>query len=471
MRTLFTALAGSALCALIAALPAAGQGGPALAPLWQGTLDTGAMKLRIVLHFTAASGGGFTAALDSPDQGAMGLPVEEVRFDGRTLLLEMKRLRARYEGIMDGSGTQLSGQWKQGGASLPLKLTAVSSIQAPRRPQEPRPPFPYDTAEVSFPSLQPGVTLTGTLSLPRGRVRVPAVALLTGSGPQDRDETIFGHKPFLLLADALTRAGMAVLRFDDRGVGGSTAGPEGATSRDFARDALGAAAFLRGQPGVDPRAIGLLGHSEGGLIAVLAAAADPGIAFIVMLAGPGLPGAKLLELQSAAVLRSQGAGDDAVAAAVAANREIYAAALEEKDRNAAAARIRAILQGSGMAEAQADAQAAQILSPWFVFFLGYDPAPDLARLRIPVLALNGETDVQVPAGPNLAAIRAALQAGGNRLSRTMSLPGLNHLMQPSATGAVTEYAVLETTMDPAVPRTVSDWILALAGNGPAGETR
>jgi fermentation-respiration switch protein FrsA (DUF1100 family) len=462
MRVLGSLL-GSAALAAIAVLPSFGEGAPALAPTWEGVLDTGAMKLRMALHVAGGSGGALTATIDSLDQGAMGLPVDEVAFDGSRLHLGMKKLRAQYDAVLDTTGTELAGQWKQGGATLALRFKAVQAIAMPRRPQEPTPPFPYDAVDVAFPSRQAGVTLAGTLTTPRGSPRAPAVILLTGSGPQDRNETIFGHKPFLVLADHLTRAGIAVLRFDDRGVGGSSAGPEGATSRDFAEDAWGAIAFVRRQPTVDPGAIGLLGHSEGGLIATIAASSGPGVAFVVMLAGPGLSGAEILERQTADVMRSSGASEEQIASAVAVNRKIYAAALEEKDASAAAARIRSLLAESGIPESNREAQAAQVASPWFRFFLGYDPAPDIRKLGMPVLALNGEKDVQVAAGPNLDAIRKALEAGGNTDHETVVMPGLNHLFQKSATGAVSEYGTIEQTLDPAVLQKVSSWILAHAG--------
>jgi uncharacterized protein len=288
------------------------------------------------------------------------------------------------------------------------------------------------------------------------------VALLTGSGQQDRDEALLGHKPFLVLADALTRAGIAVLRFDDRGVGGSSAGPEGATSSDFADDALGALAFLRAEPRVDPAFVGLLGHSEGGLIADIAAARSPDVSFVVMLAGPGLPGAKLLELQTAAVLRSSGAAEDAVAAAVKTNREIYRIVTSETDPEKARAAIRGLLTERGVPQSAQEAQVSQVLGAWFRYFLVHDPAQELAKVRVPVLAVNGGTDVQVVAGPNLEAIRAALSAAGNKDFRVVELPGLNHLMQRSATGAVSEYVKIEQTMDPAALQLVSSWITAEA---------
>ena len=267
-----------------------------LAPTWQGTLDAGAMKLRLVLHVLQGEDGKLRATLDSIDQGANGLPVDVIRLEGDSLHLELPRLGARYVGGRHAGRTEMRGTWQQGGASLALSFKAVSVVEKLRRPQEPQPPLPYEAKEVTFSSLAPGVTLAGTLTLPRGVAKAPAVALITGSGPEDRDETVFGHKPFLVLADHLTRRGIAVLRFDDRGVGGSSAATPGATSRDLAADALGAIRCLAGRPEVDPARIGLLGHSEGAAIAVMAAVGSPDVRFVVMLAGAGLTGERVLEI-------------------------------------------------------------------------------------------------------------------------------------------------------------------------------
>jgi uncharacterized protein len=454
-----------ALFTALAVAPAGVSGAApeqAVAPTWQGTLDAGAMKLRLVLHVVQGEGGGLAATLDSIDQGAKGLKVDVIRLDGDKLHLELTPLGARYDGTLDASRTEMRGTWQQGGGSLPLTFKAVTVEEKLRRPQEPQPPLPYDAKEVTFPSLAPGVTLAGTLTLPRGAAKAPAVALITGSGPEDRDETVFGHKPFLVLADHLTRRGIAVLRFDDRGVGGSSPGAPGATTRDFSADALGAAAFLKSRPEVDATRIGLLGHSEGAAIAVMAAAGSPDVAFVAMLAGAGLTGERVLELQTEAVARTSGASEAQIASVLSVNRTVYAIVREDTNDASAGAKIRKALEGQGLPEAAVEAQLKTVLSPWFRFFLTYDPATDIAKLRVPVLALTGDKDVQVVAKPNLDAIRSALERAGHKEHTVVALPGLNHLLQECKTGAIAEYSAIEQTMAPKALEMVGDWILARA---------
>jgi pimeloyl-ACP methyl ester carboxylesterase len=309
------------------------------------------------------------------------------------------------------------------------------------------------------------------------------VLLITGSGPQDRDETIFGHKPFLVLADYLTRRGIAVLRVDDRGVGGSSGSTSKSTTADFADDVLAGVAFLKGRPEVNAAEIGLIGHSEGGVIAPLVASRSRDIAFIVLLAGTGLPGDQILSLQAAAILKLAGADAELLARQRALQERIFTLVRQEKDNAAAEKKIRAVLEEalarmkkedktgalqslSGLSSADAQVQAA--LSPWFRHFLDYDPRPALRKVTCPVLALNGDKDVQVPAKVNLKAIADALKEAGNKDVTTQELPNLNHLFQTCKTGAVTEYAALEETIAPAALEMIAQWI-AERTRGKAGK--
>jgi hypothetical protein len=299
------------------------------------------------------------------------------------------------------------------------------------------------------------------------------VVLVSGSGQQNRDEEIFGHKPFLVLADALTRAGIAVLRYDDRGVGGSGGGETlpTATSRDFAGDAAYALRFLMERPYVDRDRTGLVGHSEGALIAAMIAGSveevptgaeplpiDVDPAFVVMLAGNGVPGDELLMLQSAAVLRAAGASEDAVQQAARANRRLYDIVLADIPREEAAEQIAQIMGELGMNEDQIHAQQQQLLAPWFEFFLRYDPEEAVRRIDVPVLALVGELDVQVPPEQNIPALRDALEAAPTNDYAVRELEGLNHLLQPAQTGGVDEYAKIETTIAPEALDLMSGWI-------------
>jgi hypothetical protein len=287
------------------------------------------------------------------------------------------------------------------------------------------------------------------------------VVLISGSGQQNRDEEIFGHKPFLVLADHLSRRGIAVLRYDDRGVGQSKGDLASATSEDFAADAWAVWQAVSSRPDIDPRRVGLLGHSEGGLIAPMLAAAHPEIAFVVMLAGPGVTGEQVIIRQAAAIMKASGVSDDAIAANTALQQQAFAILREEASLPRILERLSAI-PASGPKESM-EAAVKQWSSPWFRFFLTYDPAPALTKVRCPVLALAGELDLQVLPAQNLPAIDAALVRGANQRHTVLELPGLNHLFQSARTGLPGEYGQIEETMAPAALDKITIWIQEHAG--------
>ncbi|HYP27390.1 MAG TPA: alpha/beta hydrolase [Blastocatellia bacterium] len=438
---------------------------------WEGSLDVGGQKLRLIVKITKASDDSLKATLDSPDQGAMNMPVSSVTQTGDSIKVELKNIGGVYEGTFNKEWTEISGQWKQGGASLPLVLKKTDKVVTLNRPQEPKRPFPYIEEEVAYENKAGGVKLAGTLTLPRTDKPVPAVILITGSGPQDRDEALLGHKPFLVLSDHLTRKGIAVLRVDDRGVGGSSGRVSTSTSEDFAGDVLAGVDFLKTRKEIDPKKIGLVGHSEGGLVAPMVAARSKDVAFIVMMAGPGLIGQEILQLQSALISRAGGADDAALARGRAILDIVFRALREEKDDELVKKRIK---QEYGsyvekldeeqkklvMAEsANVEAQLNTMVNPWFRYFLTYDPKPALEKVKVPVLAINGEKDLQVPPDENLKAIELALKAGGNKDHTIVKLPSLNHLFQTSQTGSPAEYLKIEETIAPVALDTISSWIL------------
>jgi fermentation-respiration switch protein FrsA (DUF1100 family) len=355
---------------------------------------------------------------------------------------------------------------------------ACQTASGQSRPQEPKPPYPYDEQEVVYQNKKDGLQLAGTLTLPRSKGPFPAVLLITGSGRQDRNETVFDHKPLLVLADHLTRLGIAALRVDDRGVGKSTGRFSEATSEDFAADAFASVEYLKTRKEIAPRRIGLIGVSLGGLIAPLVAAGSTDIAFIVMMASPGLTGEHTLYRQLPLVARANGVSEELIARNSAVQERVFAIIKQEKDCVVAEKNIReevAILRELAArikAEAREEQKKTTYLiadgieiqtklaaSPWFRFFLMYDPRPTLMKVRCPVLAIIGEKDLQVPAEENLGAIRLALEAGGNKDHTVLALPNLNHLFQTCRTGAISEYAQIEETMAPAALDTISKWIL------------
>ncbi|HSM07469.1 MAG TPA: alpha/beta fold hydrolase [Gemmatimonadota bacterium] len=454
-----TALAALCSVGLLVAIPLHAQ--DRFTGTWNGELDAGAVQLRLVLHVEPGEEG-YTAALDSPDQGAFGIEASAVATTGDSLTVEFADVAGQYAGALDAGGTSLSGTWTQGGQVFPLMLERGEPEQV-RRPQNPEAPFPYREEEVRFAGGSEGVELAGTLTLPGGAGPHPAAILVSGSGPQDRNEEIFQHKPFLVLAEYLTRRGIAELRYDDRGVAGSTGDFAAATTRDFAADAEAALVYLRTRSDIDPAAIGLIGHSEGGVVAPLVAS-RVAIDWIVMIAGPGLPGDSILALQVDALNEAAGMPSAQRAAANSLQRRLMDIAVSDRDPVAAQDEVAGLLRAEvpGLAEGQALAQAAALTSPWMREFLRYDPRPVLRELRIPVLAVNGGNDLQVLPGPNLAAIESALAAAGNEDFATVELEGLNHLLQTSETGLVTEYGRIEETIAPIALQTIGDWIEARA---------
>jgi fermentation-respiration switch protein FrsA (DUF1100 family) len=444
---------------------------------WQGSLELGAIKLRLAFHLAVDADGKWSATLDSIDQGAKGIPLDEATFTDRLLTVTSAAMKMKYEGTLDDAGMHIDGTFNQNGQAFPLELDKVEKATELVRPQLPKPPLPYREVDVKFPSLASGVVLAGTLTLPgeTGAGPYPAVALISGSGAQDRDETLLGHKPFLILADRLARRGIAVLRYDDRGTAQSTGDFAKADSRDFAEDALGAVAFLKARGDVAADRIGLAGHSEGGLIAPLAAVRSRDVAFIVLLAGPGVTGEQIVLAQGRDIAKAMGAPEAALDRQQASQRKVFQLMAEEPDEAKLKERLKqyALDEIATLPEAQrneADAQLQQataqfeaLLSPWFRFFLTHDPAPTLRKVRCPVLAINGEKDLQVAAKVNLAAIEGALKAGGNDDATMVELPGLNHLFQQATTGAPSEYGIIEETINEAALATICDWVVAHTG--------
>ena len=453
-----------------------GADGPAkpnpLVGFWAGSLQVGVVKLRLAFAVVEAEGV-LSAKLDSLDQGKKNLPFGEVDHKDGKVSIANAAIGITYTATLSEDGKTLTGEWAQGGQKLPLVMTRVERMPTDKRTQTPKPPYPYAAEDVTFENAGAKVSLAGTLTLPKGDGPFPAVVLVSGSGPQDRDETLFGHKPFLVLADHLTRQGVAVLRYDDRGVGKSTGDHAKATTADFATDAAAAVAYLHGRKEIDAKRVGIAGHSEGGLIAPIVAADHPEkVAFIVLLAGTGLPGYAVLDRQRADTLKAAGLNAETVAVYAAMYAKINPVAVGPGTVAERKVKIREIVKATGeampeamkaatgLAKPEVAGQAADALTgPWMDAFLRYDPAPALKRVKCPVLAVNGTLDLQVAADENLPAIEAALMAGHNPPAKFVALPGLNHLFQPAKTGGIDEYPRIETTFDEAAMTLVAEWVL------------
>ncbi len=446
-----------------------------LKAVWAGQLSVLFQKLD--LQFRELESG--KVFFDSVTQKAGGF-VTNKNVEGNEVTFDVQGIPggAKFVGTLSADGTELTGKWKQGLLPINLVLKKQASIQekptvtesaasTPNRPQTPQPPFPYTTTDVTFENEQATITLAGTLTVPNGTGPFPAVVLVSGSGPQDRDESILGHKPFWIMADHFSRNGIAVLRFDDRGVGKSEGEFAEATSEDFATDAGSAVEFLRARSDIKPEKIGLCGHSEGGIIAPLLAIEDPELAFIILMAGPGVNGEKILASQARLILEATGIDS----ATVDRQGKIQAELLRLAMKTPQLSSEEFIEQAQGKisefdaelseesVKSMAAAAATQLVSPWFRYFLSYEPGPVLAQVRCPVLAIVGEKDLQVDPKLNIPALQAALDQAPTRDVTIQELPGLNHLFQRCNTGMVSEYAEIEETISPEVLKLMTQWIL------------
>jgi pimeloyl-ACP methyl ester carboxylesterase len=433
----------------------------------------GLPPMTMTFVFAPTRAGNWVGHLDVAAQGLLGFPLINVKRDDGTVTARVGVVPfpATLEGRLDESERALTGRFKQGPFDLEVDFALDEGYTGPtlNRPQHPKPPYPYAARDVTI-EHPDGHILAGTLTVPEGAGPFPGAVLITGSGAQDRDETIFGHKPFLVIADYLTRRGIAVLRFDDRGVGGSTGSFADVTTVDLAEDVVASMEFLKAVEAVDPARVGLIGHSEGGMIAPLVASQDEGVAFIVLLAGPGVRGDDLLRVQAKLILEAGGADDETMARTRAQQEQFFKLVLDGADeetlREAVRPMVEAELAAMGLEgeqneqiERMIDAQVRLQASPWMRYFITYDPRPALERVRCPVLALNGMLDLQVWHEQNLPEIEKAVRkAGGDVTIRRYE--GLNHLFQPATTGSITEYGAIETTFDEAVLKDMAEWITA-----------
>lgn len=438
----------------------------ALTGSWRGSFAGPGQPLEVVLRLHPQDDRNWGGSLDLPGRGVFD-QAASVRVHDDRLHVEVQALGASFSSSRGAAGDTITGLWIQNGGFAALRLVRTSADPVRRRPQEPRRPLPYEEVAVRYASADGTESLAGTLALPTGPGPHPAVLLISGSGPHDRDGAMAGHRPFLVLSDHLVRHGIAVLRADERGVGGSTGRFSTAITPDFAMDALGAVAFLSRHPAIDRRSIGLIGHSEGGMVAPMVAARSPDVAFLVLLAAPGLPMPQVILQQSEAMLRAEGRPEQEIAANVRAAARLTAlveagldgADLEANVRIVFRDRLADLPLSPEARDRHVELAVAQFTSPWMQFASRHDPRSDLRRLTdAPVLAINGTLDTQVLAQPNLAGIADALTAAGNRRFVTAELPQLNHLFQTARTGAMSEYGLIDETFAPLALDLISDWI-------------
>ncbi len=437
---------------------------------WMGALEVNTMRLRMIFNISLKDNQ-LSATMDSPDQGAKGIPMTGITVEGRKLTIEARNMMGKYTGEVI-SDTLIEGTWSQAGRDFPLQLIRQAGEFTLSRPQEPRPPFPYDQEEIIAEDAVSGAKLAGTLTIPEGPGPFPAVVLISGSGQQNRNEELLGHKPFLVLADYLTRQGIAVMRYDDRGVGGSTGDLIVMTTETNADDALAVLRKIRSHPKIDPLRTGLLGHSEGGLIAPKLASETDEVAFIILLGGPGVPGAEILIDQARLILSLSGVEESEIENSLSTNLKLYEVLVDEQDNNKAYEKISAVideylteqnLEGEEKEKKKQEALAGLPLSAydWLRYFIVTDPANFLVKVKVPVLAIFGEKDLQVSPELNASPMEEALKKSGNQHFTIKVMPGLNHLMQHCTTGLPNEYGEIEETMSPEVLTLIGEWLKEL----------
>ena len=436
---------------------------------WQGILKVQGVELEILFHIEKQEDSEYISTMDSPTQGAFDIPTTKTTFKSNSLEIVIANLGAFYQGRLDND--TITGTFNQGGMLFPLELVRTEKKEL-LRPQEPQSPYPYDVEEIIFTNTNEKINLAGTLTLPKQKEKAPAVILIAGSGPNDRDETIFGHKPFWVLADHLTRQGIAVLRFDKRGIGESEGEYFLATSKDFADDVNAAISYLKTREEIDTSNIGLIGHSEGGVIAPMVATQNSDVKFVVLMAGLGVTGTDLILAQhrhefdklQLTVERKEELNDILI--------DLYSNILSwseytgsDEERNQLKEGLTRLWENLSL-EMQDETQkeifiketTANAISPWFKYLLETDPTEYIQKLSIPVLAINGENDKQVEYQSNLDKIEKALKRGNNKQYTIKSYPNLNHLFQESTTGEVDEYGKIEQTISPNVLSDIENWI-------------
>jgi dienelactone hydrolase len=436
---------------------------------WNGSLDFLGTELTIVFNIKKTDSV-YVSTMDSPDQGVYGISVDMTIFKDSILNIKMGTLGIQYNGTLSNVGA-IMGTYIEMGQSYPLTLTR-EKIKREKiiRYQDPQQPYPYYTEEVLFTNIKDSVTIAGTLTLPQKTGKFPVVVLISGSGPQNRDGEILGHKPFLVLADYLTRQGIGVLRYDDRGVYESTGDFSSTNSAGFSNDVESAVEYLKSRKEINIKQIGLIGHSEGGLIAPMVAARSEDIAYIILMAGTGIPGDELLITREELMLKTAKWDEKEIKAYSKKRKEIFDAIIKINDIEKLNKKLVTIYNNRfekdpenipvGLTKEQFINSKAKVwANVWMSYFIKYDPAENLKKVTCPVLAINGEKDVQVPSKKNLEAIKKHLESNGNKNVTIREFSSMNHLFQECKTGSPNEYSKIEQTFSPIALEEISSWIL------------
>jgi pimeloyl-ACP methyl ester carboxylesterase len=466
MRIIFALLVSVAFAGVNAQNPFAGD--------WSGKLEVG-VSMRLVLHIKDSTG--IHATMDSPDQKAFGFKADNTIITGDSIKIFFNRIGGKYVAVIElkGDEPKLNGTWYQGGMQFPLSMER-GVAPALQRPQTPKPPFNYAVEDVVYTNADKSVTLGGTITRPTATGKYPAIILITGSGQQDRDETILSHKPFWVIADHLTKNGFAVLRVDDRGMGKSKGELENVTSQDFANDVITSINYLKTRSDIDLKKIGLIGHSEGGMIAPMVAAKTKDVAFMVLLAGPAVRGDEVINEQRVAIMKASGTDSVVVREIDAIGRKIMGIVMDSKTKDEALLKAESATRQWASA-ARSDSKAVlnitsddkiktyvsqsinQLYVPWFRYFLQYDPAPALERSKCQVLAMYGEKDIQVIPSQNSEPMKRILSKSRKAGEfRVVEMKGLNHLFQKCNSCSLAEYGELTETFSEEALRVITDWL-------------
>ena len=452
---------------------------------WSGTLNAGGQKIELRLHLIQAADKTYTSNWDVPAQKAKGIPSSKTELKNNQLSIEIKMIGGSYIGSFNAGGDTIQGTWGQSGMNFPLNLTPLKIGQVETvvvKLQTPKTPFPYAVKDFLYEGVNTKLTYGATLTYPNDNAKHPLIILITGSGRQDRDETIFDHKPFAVIADFLTKQGFAVLRVDDRGAGKSSGDFSQSTTADFGLDVEEHINYAKTLSMVDANKIGLLGHSEGGLIAPMVAARNKSVAFVILMAGPGVSIAELMASQNEMVLKSAGISQAAIDAYLPLYKQIMQACIIAKDKQTAITNTNELTKvwfdktdkayvktttniGSELdIDKFATAMAETLSTNWWKYFAAYNPQPVLQKLKCPVLAINGSADIQVPASDNLKGIEAALKKAGNKQFVIKQFEGLNHLFQKCSKCTVPEYGELDITIEPEVLDYIGAWLGSAVAN-------
>jgi len=434
---------------------------------WKGVIQVGGAKFTFLFKFTSDVQNEIKGFLDLPEQDEHEIPIDEIKIVGKSVSLDISKIQRKFEGEISIDQKKITGFYiRGGGMRLPLTLEKTDLVFSMNRPQLPQPPYPYKEEPVVVVNGKDQTKLAGTLTLPEGAGAFPAIIFISGSGAQDRDESMFGHKPFLVMADYFARRGAAVLRCDDRGAGKSGGSHFAATTAIMATDIGSMWEYLLTRAEIDQKKIFLLGHSEGAVIACLVASQNPRVAGVILLGAPGLSIEENLYLQNSLIRKAEGASDEMIAQANVLQRKIFSVVKDAADNAEAQAKLREIFSLkmyehlNDSQKKAVDERIAPLLSPYFRDIIKCDPAGYLSKVTCPVFAIIGEKDLQCPPKENIPALEKTLRTSGNQSFQIIEMEGLNHLLQRAPSGAMSEYASIEETISPRALAAISDWLFS-----------